>query len=30
LALHRFIEVSLGILVALVVTLVWRLPAIEI
>jgi uncharacterized membrane protein YgaE (UPF0421/DUF939 family) len=30
LALHRFIEVSLGILVALVVTLVWRLPAVEI
>ena len=26
LALHRFIEVSLGIAVALVVTLVWRLP----
>jgi uncharacterized membrane protein YgaE (UPF0421/DUF939 family) len=30
LALHRFIEVSLGIVVALVVTLVWRLPAVEI
>jgi len=26
LALHRFIEVSLGIVVALLVTLVWRLP----
>jgi uncharacterized membrane protein YccC len=25
-AMHRFIEVSLGIAVALVVTLVWRLP----
>lgn len=30
LALHRFIEVSLGILVALVVTLVWRLPSADI
>jgi uncharacterized membrane protein YgaE (UPF0421/DUF939 family) len=30
LALHRFIEVSLGIAVALAVTLVWRLPAVEI
>lgn len=26
-ALHRFIEVSLGIAVALVVTVVWKLPA---
>ncbi|MGH9504745.1 MAG: FUSC family protein [Terriglobales bacterium] len=26
-AYHRFVEVSLGIAVALVVTLVWRLPA---
>jgi len=30
LALHRFIEVSLGIVVALVVTLVWRLPSADI
>ena len=26
-AMHRFVEVSLGIAVALVVTLVWRVPA---
>jgi uncharacterized membrane protein YgaE (UPF0421/DUF939 family) len=30
LALHRFIEVSLGIVVALVITLVWRLPNADI
>src|SRR3954467_9981632 len=30
LALHRFIEVSLGIAVALAVTLVWRLPPADI
>jgi uncharacterized membrane protein YgaE (UPF0421/DUF939 family) len=30
LALHRFIEVSLGIAVALAITLVWRLPAVDI
>jgi uncharacterized membrane protein YgaE (UPF0421/DUF939 family) len=28
-AVHRFIEVSLGIAVALLVTLLWRAPAIE-
>jgi uncharacterized membrane protein YgaE (UPF0421/DUF939 family) len=30
LALHRFIEVSLGIAVALLITLVWRLPPVDI
>jgi len=30
LALHRFIEVSLGIVVALAITLVWRLPAVDL